>query len=234
MSRAALALVAVAALSCEGAAEPPASRATVFPPRAVARPDLRWKRARVVERDLARALELTEAELCLEFGRRRCLRAENAQRADQWAEPDLGAANAFFDLVSPGGVHLVALGGNDPFFRNQHRPVDRPLVTTPVALDRLVLAACGKRATRDAAPGATARVFTGVDLGAARVPSDSPAVATLATTMYRRLLARDPKPAELAALRASITEGDEAPPSAHDLAVMVCYAVATSTEFVFQ
>jgi hypothetical protein len=225
--RRAICLLLVAS-ACDGSPEP-SPPASLVPRRTTARADLRWKRARVVERDLSRALALTEADLCLELGRRRCLRSENAQRADTWGEPDLVNANAFVDLVSPGGVHLVPLGGNDPYFRNQHQPVSQPILTTPIALDRVVLAACSKRVTRDATPGAAARVFMGLDLNAALTP-DAPAVAAIATTLYRRVLARDPSTPELEAVRASVTP----PTTGRDLALMVCYATATSTEFLFQ
>ena len=55
--------------------------------RSSTRPNLQWKRFAALEADLAQALELPKEEICNEFGRESCI----------------------------GKVHLVPLGGNDPF-----------------------------------------------------------------------------------------------------------------------
>lgn len=238
----ALAGAALALLTACPGSGPPADAGTdgapggdaagVVQPRTGPRQDLRWKRARAVERDLTRALALREADLCNEFGVQRCLRAENAQNAQTWNDATIGPRNAWFDLVAPGGVHLVPLGGNDPYFHGQYRPVDRPIATTPAALDRVVLAACARRASRDAdGTDSPPLVFTDLDLSAASVAPDAPAVAPTVTALYRRLLARDPSDAELGVLRDMLREG---PLSGRQFATLACYTIATTTEFLFQ
>lgn len=208
---------------------PPAEPPPFEPPyREVPRDDLRWKRYRAIEADLERALELAPGELCNEFGRHRCLRVDNAQNAGSWTLPNTGGASGFFDLEVPGGLHLVALGGHDPYFTDALEPLAEPIATTPAALDRVALSACGNRADADRTGPAV--VFTHVDLDAAAIAPDDPGLGDQVTELYRRLLARDPESAEVDVFRELVREG---PMGGRDFAVLSCYMLVTSAEFVF-
>jgi hypothetical protein len=161
-----------------------------------------WKRYRALEQDLVKALEVDAATMCNELGQFSCV-----------------------DLV-----HLVPLGGNDPIGKGQYVPAAAPQVTTPIAVERVVMAACGRRVDDDAA--ATPAVFTSLDLTADSV-TEAEADAT-ADVLYDRLLMRDPLETERDALRELRTDDDGADVSARDFAKMACLAVGTTTEFLFQ
>jgi hypothetical protein len=168
-------------------------------------PDLQWKRSAAVERDLMRALELTSEQLCLEVGSAPCVQY----------------------------VHLVALGGHDPYELGLYESVASPLATTPIALDRVVLSGCAARADLDRDAGDAAAVFKGVDLGEPAPAADDPKVAAMITELYHRLLAREPLATEIAALGELTVDEAGEPIAGRDFAVLSCYAIATTTEFLF-
>ena len=165
--------------------------------------DLQWKRAYALERDLMRALELEADEVCLEAGSEPCISQ----------------------------VHLVALGGHDPIGLGLYESLADPLTTTPIAVDRVMLSACGSRAEADASGGAV--VFTDLDLSGPAPEASNEAVGGTATALYRRLLSRDPLAEEIELL-AQLTVDDAGDPvSAVDFAKLACFTVASSTEFLF-
>jgi hypothetical protein len=77
------------------------------------------------------------------------------------------------------------------------------------------------------------RVFRNLDLTAASVDRDDPALASDVEELYRRLLAREPSEEELELTKGLADPVDGVSPTARDVAKMACYAVATSTEFLF-
>lgn len=164
---------------------------------------LTWKRQHVVEQDLTRALDLTPEELCTELGYLPCI--------DE--------------------VHLVVLGGNDPIDRGMYEPLTEPTVTTPLALDRVVLSACGARVQAD--QNGEPRVFRDLDFSSPAPAADSDAFRATVTTLYQRLLARDPIEAEFEALAELSAATDDDVLDAADFAHAVCFAVGTTTEFLF-
>jgi hypothetical protein len=170
-----------------------------------AKNDVLWKRRAALENDLARALELEPASLCIELGRARCT-----------------------------DVHLMPLGGNDPFESGIFVPASEPLATTPVVIDRVLLSACGQRARLDQqAPAGQAVVFEALDLnGSAPSPDDARVTATVAA-LYRRLLARDPSPDELRVVSDLTMNAASEPIAAVEFAILSCFAVGGSTEFLF-
>lgn len=181
------------------------------PPPAFAtstRNQLVWKRHRTFEQDLLGALSLDKGELCNELGRYSC---------------------ADF-------VHLVPLGGNDPFDKAQYEPLTEPSVTTSLSVDRVVLAGCGRRVALDAVGPAV--VFGALDLQAASLDVSDPAVdaavAEVITALYRRFLARDPSYDEAALVRELLIDDAGQPVSARDFARLACYVVGTTTETLFQ
>lgn len=201
------ALVLVAA--CEGTPDPrrpvPAtSAAFVCDPGQTAPPvePLTWKRIDALSNDLRRALALSESELCNEVDEIACV-----------------------------NVHQVALGGKKPFAQAQWTAVGAPLATTSSALDRLVWSACHNAAVRDAG---TPRVFTDLPPAATTldlsVAATSQAVDAQITTLYRRLLARDPEAAEVALVRELAQDPAGAARSAQAFDTLACFTIGTMTE----
>lgn len=206
---------------------------------------LRWKRHRALQNDLAAALELGPDQVCTEIGGRTCattgplmlndmLRAFGAENPEPYcaylqASPTC-RDQPLFDLTTPKGVHALSLGANDPFLGETFEPLREPGVTTPLALDRMVLSACGTRVALDAA--GPPKVFTHLDLKSMVVTAESPGLREEFENLYRRLLARDARPDEVDAL----LELANAEPtlSGAELARLACYAIATTTEGVLQ
>jgi hypothetical protein len=180
---------------------PPIDPVPAPPFKASTRGKLVWKRWATFEADLMGALALGQEELCNELGLFNCARY----------------------------VHLVALGGNEPFVKALYEPLKSPSVTTSIAVDRVVLSACSRAVERDAA--GSAQVFTDLDLGAAAVSAGAEVDATV-QTLYRRLHARDPLPEELEALQALLVDDNDAPVSAKDFAKLSCFAIAGTSEMV--
>jgi hypothetical protein len=169
------------------------------------RPNLQWKRYSALEADLMQALELPADELCNEFGVASCVHS----------------------------VHLVALGGNEPFKSGLLEPSAEPLATTPAVVDRLLLSACGRRTELDRAAGRKrAKVFRDLDLAGGAPAPDAEATTQTITELYRRLLARDPRAHEIAAV-ASLAKKDAAAVTASEFATLACFTIGTSTEFLF-
>lgn len=206
-----LALLAGCTISKDDASEPPKR-----PPKDAPTPDdgkvrpvvasnLQWKRSAAFEADLAAALELAPGDLCSEFGTEPCIRK----------------------------VHMVPLGGNEPFLTGMLEAAQEPLASTPTVVDRIVLTACANRVARDREAGSKAEVFDAFPLdGKAPAPTDK-ATRTLVTDLYRRLLARDPAAHEVDRIAALARDEDGKAVGASDFAKLACYAIGTSAEFLF-
>ena len=163
-----------------------------------------WKRHAALEADLMRALELGRDDVCKELGERNCIR----------------------------DLHVIALGGNDPFLSGINFPPGQPLSTTSLVVDRVLLSACSARARADKA--GPAKVFSDLDLRGNAPAADAPQVEKTIATLFRRFLARDPKPNETAVVK-TLLEGDKdsRPASAEEFATLACFAVGSSLEFLF-
>jgi hypothetical protein len=191
-------------------AEPQATapKLDAAPPKAPPLSTLQWKRADALEADLAQALELAPEELCLEFGQVPCIQK----------------------------VHLVPLGGNEPFWSGMLQPAAEPLASTPSVVDRVVLAACTNRVARDQHAGAgddAPRVFTQFPLDQPAPAPGSDANSGMVRDLFRRLLVRDPQQSELSAIGALAHDDDDAPVSGVDFAKLACFAIGSSSEFLF-
>jgi hypothetical protein len=170
------------------------------------RGELQWKRNAALQRDLMRALELPEDGVCNELGRGSCTRE----------------------------IHHISLGGADPLQIGLYEPLPDTLVSTPIVLDRVVMSACASRVELDRSGPPV--VFTELDLGAAAPSPEDEAFTATVTALYRRLLSRDPEPHELTTLGALTSDGDDGAGkavSARDFAVLTCFAIGTSSEFLF-
>lgn len=164
-----------------------------------------WKRHAALEADLMSALELERDDVCKELGERSCIR----------------------------DIHVIALGGNDPFRSGINVPPSQPLSTTSTVIDRVLLSACSARARADKA--GPAKVFTELSLAGPAPAPDAPAVQATITSLFRRLLARDPTASEVAILQTLLDPGEaDAPQSAEEFAVLACFAIGSSLEFLFQ
>ncbi|MGE0784728.1 MAG: hypothetical protein AB7S26_03495 [Sandaracinaceae bacterium] len=125
-------------------------------------------------------------------------------------------------------LHRVALGGNDPFELAQYEPVGSPLATTPSAVDRVALGACEQAVSRDA--GGAPSVF--VDLVPSDELADPNAARDQAGELVRRFLARDAQAAELDVLAELASDEMGAPRTARETDVLICFAIASSSEMV--
>lgn len=204
---------------------------------------LRWKRHRTLQNDLARALALEPDEVCREVGGRACattgpvlltdlLVAGGVQNVQATCAAVQRRANCvdgpILELQTPKGIHVSALGGNEPFLGESFTPLAEPLLTTPLAVDRFVLEACGTRAERDARGPAV--VFTRFSL-TAEVSAGAPGVREQTADLFRRLLAREASATEVDAIVSML---DAAPMGGRQFAQLSCFAIATTTEFLFQ
>lgn len=167
------------------------------------RGELQWKRNAALQRDLMRALDLPEDGVCNELGRGSCTRE----------------------------IHHISLGGADPLQIGLYEPLPDTLVSTPIVLDRVIMSACVSRADLDRSGPPV--VFKELDLGAVAPAPDDEAFTATVTTLYRRLLSRDPEPHELTTLGALVSNEAGEPVTARDFAVLTCFAIGTSSEFLF-
>ncbi|MDD9969402.1 MAG: hypothetical protein OXR73_24370 [Myxococcales bacterium] len=168
------------------------------------RNSVQWKRYAALEADLMRGLALEADDVCRELGERSCIR----------------------------DVHLVALGGNDPFQTSLTRPSEGTLSTTPLVVDRLMLNACGARVRADRA--GAAKVFTVLDLSGPAPGPDDPSVDATIETLFRRLLGRDSRPSEVGLIKTLLRGApDGSPLSAEQFAILSCFVVSSSIEFLF-
>ncbi|MFM2418990.1 MAG: hypothetical protein RL385_3713 [Pseudomonadota bacterium] len=164
---------------------------------------VQWKRHAAFEADLMAALALTREQLCVEVGGKNCIR----------------------------DVHLVPLGGNEPYESGLMKPSPEPLATTSSAVDRILLSACSTRARMDSAT--KPEVFAALDFRAALPARNDPAIAATIRDLYRRFLARDPAPSEAELVSAlADAEGGESL-STQDFATLACFTIASTTEFLF-
>ena len=159
-----------------------------------------WKRYRALENGMMRALSLSKEQLCKELDQFSCI--------DQ--------------------IHLFNLGGNDPFKAAQGKRSSNPTILTPIAVERLAMHACNNRIELDKAAGAAdAVVFKGFTLNTEPMPADQ--IAPLVTDLYRRILARDPSPKEIAKLDEFAKQGI----GSEQFAKTACFVVASLYENIF-
>ena len=167
--------------------------------------NLQWKRYAAFEADLATALELTAENLCLEFGKEPCIRK----------------------------VHLVPLGGHEPFETGMLAAAAEPLATTPTVVERVVLNACGNRVELDKAAVKDARVFKHFPLDAAAPSPETDANRALVRDLFRRLLVRNATDSDLEAVGALAVDDDGKAVPAAEFARLACFAIGSSAEFLF-
>lgn len=199
-----LALWAIVAASSVAGCEDsaPAGSAPVVTESSRAR--LNWKRSAALEQDLATALDLSADEVCTGPEGKRCATE----------------------------LYLVPLGGNDPIDSTMLEAVADPLITTPLAVDRLIFSACSTRVSLDAA-ASKPKVFEALDLRGAAPHPGSAAVSDTVTALYRRFHGRDADLREVERIgRLAQTEQGTAV-DATEFALLACYSIGSTSEFLF-
>jgi hypothetical protein len=177
---------------------PPTS--SVKPSAPARKKHLQWKRAETFEADLAAALELPRDQLCKEFGTVQCIR----------------------------DVHLVPLGGYDVFSSGMLEGAADPIVTTPAAIERVLLSACSRRVRLDLDGAQRSALFGALDLHGSAPPAASPELHEFVSTLYRRMLGRDASEDEVATL-ASLSDAS----ACDEFAKLACFTVGSLSEFIF-
>lgn len=133
-------------------------------------------------------------------------------------------------------VHALALGGVDPYGSGLYEPLPFTGVTSPIVVDRVAMSACLKRVNTDLAAPASALIFVGITRDSAGKLDPTAATSTAAlTSLYHRLLLRDPTPEELGHLQQLYRdiEAKGRPNPGQDWLTLSCFAIASSVESVF-
>jgi hypothetical protein len=173
------------------------------------KPALKRKDYRQFSADLSSALELESDELCNELGSFPCLEF----------------------------VHRLALGGIAPETQSIYSPTQFSSVTAPIALERVVYAACGLRINKDFQNPANAKIFKlTLDQNNNLSNPTDPEVQEVVNTLFRRAFLREANEAELQGLQELYNEIAAAPNaqlSGPAWAWGSCLAIFTSAEFIF-
>jgi len=165
-------------------------------------PRVRFKGGARWSAQLARGLDLDRDAMCQELG--------------------------LYDCASK--VHKIALGGVEPYRLRIDDPLPAAPITAPIAVNRIALSACSKRAKMDTDDPDNASVFK--ELSAKPSSED---LRAMGNRLYQRLLSRDAEPGELDEFEQFWTDVQDEGPEKPQLqwATMSCFAVATSTEMLF-
>ncbi len=169
---------------------------------------VRFKKATRLRNDIAQTLDLPANQVCNELGQYSCT-----------------------DLV-----HTVALGGVEPYVLGLNEPLSKTTVTTPVAVERVVLAACTNRVTQDLADSSKAIIFKSLTVDQGKITNlDSAEVSSDIDTLYKRALLRPAKTREVEHLKGMYKEfeKDGQGSLARDWAILTCFSVLTTTEALF-
>ena len=167
--------------------------------------NVRFKGPQRLAADLAQALELPLSDMCLELG----------------------------DMHCTDDVHRVTLGGAEPYNLGINKPAQFTTVTAPIAVDRVVLAACARRVDEDFS--GTPRIFDVPRSGGALADPGGDEVADAIDRIYTGGLLRHAADTEVAHLRALYDDVEATGTStpARDWAVAACFATLTTLEFLF-
>ena len=165
---------------------------------------VRFKGPARLANDYAQALALPVEDLCLELGE--------------------------FDCTAV--AHRVTLGGVAPYDLGLYRPLPQSSMTSPIAVDRIALAACGRRIDRDLAGEHV--LFTALLQGDALADLHDAHVTLFLDALYVGAVQRHATATELDHLRAlysDVAATSDAP--ARDWATLSCFAVLTTFEALF-
>ena len=139
-------------------------------------------------------------------------------------------------MLASSQVHLVALGGVDPYGAGVYESSGITASTTPIIVDRIAWAACTQRVNSDIGNPDAAVIFRGIPLADQKLASpDGPEVHSAITQLVQRTYLRNPYRPEVdryVRLAKDIEAAGTATP-AKDWMQSVCFAVLSSAESVF-
>lgn len=180
---------------------------------------LQFKDRAVLSSDLSAVLEIPAKDLC--------------QETVSYTG-DVGEAE---NLSCLDDVHLIPLGGTEPYDRGITTPESLSTNLTPVAVERIALESCRRRVDLDFG-GSGAKIF--VDLAVTKdgklADLSHASVDAALTTLVQRAFLRSPTAAELAAFKEfyGVLEKQSSEAVAKTWARLVCYQVLSSVEFALQ
>ncbi|MBI4818373.1 MAG: hypothetical protein HY791_19060 [Deltaproteobacteria bacterium] len=166
-------------------------------------PRVKLKSVDVLRTDLSDALGIPADRLCKELDRYDC-----------------------FDAV-----HKIPLGGVEPYELGIYTPLPESAATSPIAVDRVVLAACRERVDRDIAGDIV--IFDLPPDGAALTATSTKAAEESLDRLYKGVLRRRPEARELEHLMKLYDDVGGEPKPSRAWAILACFAVATSKESLF-
>ncbi len=135
-----------------------------------------------------------------------------------------------------GLVHRVSLGGVEPYNLNLNEPLPSTTITTPIAVERVALYACERRAQLDMDDLANATIFTNLPVqDGALSDIEDPAVTAAIDTLYKRVVLRAPTDAEVNHLKGfyQTLVDDNEPNPAKAWATLSCFTVLSTMEALF-
>jgi hypothetical protein len=170
---------------------------------------LRFKGPERLTNDFAQALSMPAADVCNELGQYPCTTL----------------------------VHVLPLGGVDPYGSGLYEAPTSTSATTPMVVDRVALSACTVRAGLDLQDPTNAVLLKGlvVDAQGKLVDPRGPAATAMIVTLYQRALQRNPTRGEVDALLALAVDinAKGEPRAAGDWVISACFVVLSSAESVF-
>lgn len=172
------------------------------------RAQVRFMRVYRIQQNLARALDLSPDSVCLEANGDSCFK-----------------------------LHEIGLGGVAPYSLAVYEPSENTGVSTPIIVDRIILSACRNRIDLDFASSSGALIFGGLELddNGGLKSAESPSSKESIRVLYQRLLSRDASDEEIEQLVTFYAEVDaeSSKTKARDWALLSCYMVGTSLEWLF-
>jgi hypothetical protein len=133
-------------------------------------------------------------------------------------------------------VHVVTLGGTDPYGIGLYEPLPFTGVATPIVTERLALNGCITRVAADLATPDQAVIFKGLTPdGSGKLDMSQPAVHDALDALYKRAVLRqvtDDEVTHLKQLYADI-EATGKPEPGKTWMQLSCFAVLTTVEGVF-
>ena len=166
---------------------------------------VRFRGARRLKREMARALELAPNDVCKELGQYECF-----------------------------GIHGVVLGETDAFGAGIYEPLPDTTATSPIAAERIAMAGCVQRAKLDVG-SSSAVIFTmpvsdgAIDVDAATTGA---AIDTLYRRALGRHAKPSEIEHHRQLYRDIVAAGSSSVPAEH-WAALSCFAVLTSMEMLF-
>jgi hypothetical protein len=184
----------------------------VVPSIASPKANVRFLNASRMSKTYAKALGLSEGELCNELGQYSCV----------------------------GFIHKISLLGTDPYLFGINDPLPSTTTSTPLVAERVATAGCIARVSADRTPhksgAGTGAIFAALPVdGSGKMDPEADAVRAAVDVLYVRALQRHATAPEITLFRQLYRDIAALPSStpATDWAIASCVAVLTSMESLF-